>query len=307
MRLPRPLLILAGALSMAPSLLAQQNVPGPSEMRQNQSKYSGNPLVAEGDRWYVRRQEGRSGNLASALPINRAIAAYDEATRDPDFVEARWKLARALYFKGTYTGLDTDSKKAVYNKARTVSEQAIGSLEKTFGQKSLKEILDSGPEALAGKTRENAAPTYFWAAVAWGEWALANGKLESAKQGAAEKIRDYSLNVIGLDPDFEEGGGYRILGRLHDQAPWIPFITGWVSHDDAIKYLRLAVQENGRNFVNRHFLAEALWNGNAAEKEEAVKLEEALVNDAPSPQNLIEDLKIQADAKKNLGDWKKPA
>ncbi len=37
------------------------------------------------------------------------------------------------------------------------------------------------------------------------------------------------------------------------------------------------------------------------------ELEEALLNDAPSPSNLIEDLKIQGDAKRNLAAWKKPA
>jgi len=309
MRPLRPLLVLAGALSLSfsTSLLAQQDVPGPSEMRQGQ-KFPGNPLVAEGDRWYVRRQEGRSGNMASPLAINRAISAYDEATRDKGYVEARWKLARALYFKGAYTGLDADSRKAVFANARRVSEEAIGELEKTLEQKGIKGLLEAGPEALAGmKERLEAAPTYFWAAVAWGEWALSTGKVEAAKTGAAEKIRDYSNVVIGLDPTFEDGGGYRILGRLHDQAPWIPFITGWVSHDDAIKYLRLAMQQSSRNFINRQFLAEALWRGNEEEKREAVKLEEGIVNDAPSPSSLIEDLKIQDDARKNLAAWKKPA
>jgi len=293
-------------------MLAQQNIPGPgtSDMRagQGQSKYAGNPLVAEGDRWYGRRQEGRSGEQASALPINRAIAAYDEATRDPGFVEARWKLVRALYFKGAYTGLDADSRKAVFVKARRVAEEAIGILDKTLEQKGVKGLLDAVPEALASaglKDRTDAAPVYFWAAVAWGEWALSTGKAESAKNGAAEKIRDYASTVVGLDPAFEEGGGYRVLGRLNDQAPWIPFITGWVSREDAVKYLRLAMEQNGRNFANRHFLAEALWSGSAAEKAEAIKLEEALAADAPSPVHLMEDFKIQSDARKNLADWKK--
>src|SRR4051812_43796711 len=99
--------VLAG-IALSVPLLGQQNVPGPgtSDTRgQQQQKFPTNPLVAEGDLWYGRRQEGRSGDQASAGPINRAIAAYDQATRDPDYVEARWKLVRALYFKGAYTGL----------------------------------------------------------------------------------------------------------------------------------------------------------------------------------------------------------
>ena len=306
--------LFGAAFCAATCVLAQQNIPGPgtSDMRmaQGQSKFAGNPLVAEGDRWYGRRQEGRSGDQAGALPINRAIAAYDEATRDPDFVEARWKLVRALYFKGAYTGLDADSRKAVFAKARRVAEEAIGILDKTLEQKGFKGLLDAVPEALASaglKDRTDAAPVYFWAAVAWGEWALSTGKVEAAKNGAAEKIRDYSSTVVGLAPAFEEGGGYRILGRLNDQAPWIPFLTGWVSRDDAVKYLRLAMAQNARNFANRHFLAEALWGGSAAEKAEALQLEETLVSDAPSPAHLIEDLKIQSDARKNLAEWKKAA
>jgi tetratricopeptide (TPR) repeat protein len=296
-------------LSVASSAAAQQQVPSLTDLSQGPQKFSSNPLVAEGDRAYSRRQEGRVGAKASAGPINQAIAAYDEAARDPDFVEARWKLVRALYFKGAYTDLDQDSRKAVFQKAKRAAEEAIGILQKSLEKRGIKGFLEFGPNVLAGhfRDRSDAAPTFFWAAVAWGEWALSVGKLEAAQTGAADTIRNYALTVIGLDPAFEEGGGYRILGRLNDQAPWIPFVTGWVSRDDAVKFLRLAVQEDKRNFANRHFLAEALYSGDAKEKTEAIALEEALVADAPSPQHLIEELKTQDDARRNLAAWKKAA
>ena len=67
------------------------------------------------------------------------------------------------------------------------------------------------------------------------------------------------------------------------------------------------MQQDNRNFANRHFLAEALYGGDAKEKAEAIALEEALVADAPSPQHLIEDLKTQEDARQNLAAWKKAA
>ncbi len=268
----------------------------------------GNPLVKEGDRWYGRRQEGRNGSRASNGPIAQAIASYDEAARAADQLEARWKLARALYFKGVYTGMDLEGRRAVFEKARRVADEAVALLQKNLEPRDdVQGIIRLAPDLLAGslKDRSDAAPTYFWAAVVWGEWALAKGKLEAAKTGAAETIRDYALTVIGIDPDFEEGGGYRVLGRLHDQAPWIPFVTGWVSEEEAVKYLRLAMTKNNRNFVNRHFLAEALHKGDAKAKAEAMALEEGIVNDAPSPGHLVEDLKIQDDARANLADWKK--
>jgi hypothetical protein len=306
MRAFRPVtLILFFAVSGA---VGQQSTgPVPSDRSQPPKPLSTNPLIVEADRWYGRRQEGRVGARAAAGPINQAIAGYEEAARDPDFVEPRWKLARALYFKGIYTGLDEDSKKAVFQKAKRVSDDAIAILGASLEKRGIKGFLDFGPELLAGnlKDRSDAAPSYFWAAVSWGEWALAVGKVEAAKTGAAEKVRDDGLTVIGIDHDFEEGGGYRVVGRLHDQAPWIPFITGWVSHSEAIKYLRLAMQVNNRNFVNRHFLAEALYHGDAKERAEGIALEEALLADAPSPQHLVEEIKIQEDARQNLSVWKR--
>jgi len=283
--------------------LAQQNPPSFTDQPQG---YKVNPLVAEGDRWYLRRQEGRVGIKASAGPINEAIADYDKATADPHFVEARWKLMRALYFKGAYTGLDEDSKKAVFEKARRIGDDAIAILGSSLEEKGIKGFIEFGPETLAGalKDRSDAAPTFYWASACLGQWALTVGKVEAARKGVADKIRSYGLTVIGLDPVFEEGGGYRIYGRLNDQAPWIPFITGWVSRDDALKYLRLALGVNARNFANRHFLAEALHRGDAKEQAEAVALEEGVVADAPSPQRLVEELTMQELARKNLADWK---
>ena len=266
-----------------------------------------NPIVAEGDKWFLRRQEGRVGLKASVGPINQAIALYDKATADPHFVEARWKLMRALYFKGAYTGLDDESRKAVFEKARKVGDDAIGILESSLEERGIKGLIEFGPELLAGnlKDRSDAAPTYYWAAATTGQWALSVGALEAARKGAADKIRDCGLTVIGIDPQFEEGGGYRIVGRTHDQAPWIPFITGWVSHDDAVKYLRLANQVSARNFANRVFLAEALHRGDAKDQAEAIALVESVIADAPSPQRLVEELTMQETARQDLEAWKK--
>src|SRR5262249_42196619 len=201
-----------------------------------------------------------------------------------------------------YTGLDDDSKKAVFEKARRVGDDAIAILGSSLEERGIKGFIEFGPETLAGalKDRTAAAPTYYWAAACVGQWGLTAGKEEAARKGAADKIRDYGLTVIGIDPEFEEGGGYRIVGRLNDQAPSIPFVTGWVSRDDALKYLRLALGTNPRNFANRHYLAEALHKGDAKEQAEAITLEEGIVADAPSPQRLVESLTLQEQARKNL-------
>lgn len=245
------------------------------------------------------------GARASSREILLAIIGYETAAESPENVQARWKLARALYFRGSYTGLDAEARRAVFERARVVSEQAIGILARRASRKSGRkfEDLSIGERASAVADDSDAAPTFFWAAVSWGEWALSVGKTSAAKTGAAEKIRDYALIVIALDPRFEEGGGYRILGRLHDQTPWIPFLTGWVSRREALRNLKLAMEIDPRNFVNRRFLAEALAKGSAAERAEALRLARDLVADAPSPGHLVEELTIQEAVRRDLTEW----
>jgi hypothetical protein len=299
--------IVLAALAAAALARQQQQPQSPSAFTDKPQNSAVNPIVAEGDKWFLRRQEGRVGLKASVGPINQAIALYDKATADPHYVEARWKLMRALYFKGAYTGLDEDSRKAVFEKARKVGDDAIAIFESSLEERGIKGFIEYGPDFLAGnlKDRSDAAPTYYWVAATLGQWALSVGAIDAARKGAADKIRDCGLTVIGIDIQFEEGGGYRIVGRTHDQAPWIPFVTGWVSHDDAVKYLRLAYQVSARNFANRVFLAEALHRGEAKDQAEAVALVESVVADAPSPQRLVEELTMQEVARQDLEAWKK--
>lgn len=246
------------------------------------------PVLAAADAAWMRRAEGRAGPRASSRPISEAVSGYENAAAFPDSIEARWKLARALFFEGKFTGLSREAQRASFEKARDVGEEAVALFERRGGS------LGDDPDA---------APTYFWAAVAWGEWAQLVPKVKAAKTGAATKIRDYATKVIAIDPKFEEGGGYRILGRLHDRAPRIPLLTGWVSRAEGLRNLRLAVEVAPRNFVNRHFLAEALAAGDRAARAEAIRIEQDIVGDAPSPAHLVEDVAVQEEARKHLAAW----
>jgi hypothetical protein len=284
-------------------LATQERVEGPNAI----SLPSQNPLITEADTHYSRRQDGRVGARANPREIAQAVAGYDRAAEAPDNAEARWKLARALYFQAAYTGQDADSQQAIYDKARRAGEEAVRILERRARNKGVTSFEGRSPADVAAAvvSDRDALPTFFWTGVAWGQWALVSGKMRAARTGAAEKIRDDASIVIALDPEFEEGGGYRILGRLHHQAPKIPFLTFWVSQDRALENLRRAVAVNERNFVNRHFLAEALADGGPAERAEAIRIEESLAADAPSPGHLVEDLSTQEEARKNLLKWKK--
>ena len=262
------------------------------------------PVIVAADRAWYRRDEGHVGARANPNKISEAIAGYEKAAEASENVEPRWKLARALFFKAKLTGLDRDEQLALYERARAAGDQAIAILRRHAPGEPLPEATSTRRIAAALARDRDAAPAYFWAAVAWGEWGLLAGKLRGAKAGAAKRIRDAAATVVALDPGFEEGGGYRVLGRLHQRAPRIPYVTGWVSRAEGLRNLRLAVRTAPKNFVNRHFLAEALAADGSAGRAEAIRIEKELVADAPSPGHLVEDLSIQEEAKRNLLAWK---
>jgi hypothetical protein len=255
--------------------------------------------LAEIDRLWSQRAEGASGAVASPAPVEAVLAACRRAIADnPDTLEARWRLMRALYFQGEYATAGNEAKKKVFDEGRKVGEEALALVRKEAGS-------EKGPVDLAPrmKGRRDVLACFFWSSVDWGKWALVFGKSAAVKQGAAAKIRDYATAVIAMDPLFENGGGYRVLGRLHHQTPSVPFFTGWASRTEALKNLRLAVQLSPGDFINRLYLAEAMWDYEKTKRSEARALLQALLKETPSPQAPVEERKVQEEATADLAAW----
>src|SRR5437016_3777417 len=70
--------------------------------------------ISEGDQHWALRAEGHQGGHAKPAHIDAAISAYQRAvTQNPNDLEARWKLLRAIRFKGSYVATTTADKKAI--------------------------------------------------------------------------------------------------------------------------------------------------------------------------------------------------
>ncbi len=264
------------------------------------------PQLDDIDRLWSLRAEGSTGGHALPRQIEPAIDACRAAlAAEPDSLEVRWRLMRALYFKGEHTANDTAAKRAVFDEGRTVAEQTLAILRRDAGREARRDLSRATPVELVPRVRGNAAavPSFLWAAVDWGKWALAFGKTAAVKQGAASKIRDYAQAVILLDPAYDGGGGYRVLGRLHHQTPAVPFFTGWASRSQALKNLRLAVEIGPRNLVGRQFLAEAMWDYEPARRAEARAMLEKILAEVPDPDYLVENRKTQEEASQLLKEW----
>jgi tetratricopeptide (TPR) repeat protein len=252
-------------------------------------------LLGEGDAHYARRAEGALGAVARPAEIERALGAYRLAlARDPQSLAARVRMLRALFFRGTFCDAPRSDQREMFDEARRIGEDGVAALETHVAGAS------GAARVRKLKTDPDAAAIYFWTGVSWGQWSLARGKLAAAKQGAAGKIRDYASTVIALDPELEQGGGYFLLGRLHDQAPWIPLLTSWVSHRDSIKYLRQALAIGPRNTVTLYFLAEAILHHDSSARPEARRLLALCAASAPRPEYLVEDAHYAEMARQRL-------
>lgn len=251
--------------------------------------------IASGDAHYDRRAEGAVGALARATEVDAAIAAYRRAlVLDPSSLEARSKLIRGLFFRASFCGAAPAERKKLLEEARAIGDEGVARLD-------AKAAGESGPARISVLKRvPQAATICFWTAVAWGEWALARGTLAAARAGAGPRIRDLAQTVVDLDPEMEQGGGYRILGRLHDQSPRIPLLTGWVSHEKALVYLRQALELGPHNTVNQIFLAEAILSHDPSRKDEARRLLEECAGATPRPEYRVEDASYSDLARKRL-------
>jgi hypothetical protein len=233
--------------------------------------------------------------VAAPQPVERAIDAYRTALGlQPDALGVRAKLLRALFFRATFCGSALDERRVRFEEMRRVADEGLGYLDEATGTKK-------GDERLAAwRQVPFAAEALFWAAVAWGEWAMTHSRLAAVRAGAPGRIRDLAQSVIALDPDVQEGGGDLLLGRLHDKAPSIPFVSGFVSRDKALAHLRKAHAAYPDNTLNQVFLAEAILRHDPAHRDEALRLLARCAAAAPRPEYRVEDAHYSALARRAL-------
>jgi tetratricopeptide (TPR) repeat protein len=240
--------------------------------------------LAGADEQYARRAEGARGALALPGPVEEAIAGYRRAlSLRPDSTEARYRLVRALFFRAAFCRSGKQERRRLFEEARRIGEEGVARLDAAVSGR------EGAARAAALREVPGSGEVLFWAAVAWGEWALGRSRLVAVRAGAPRRIRDLAQLVIEVDPDLEEGGGYRVLGRLHDQSPSIPFVTGWVSRETSLRCLRRAYAAFPDNTVNQYFLAEAILRHQPSSREEARTLLARLAAATPKEEYRVED------------------
>ncbi len=260
--------------------------------------------LARGDAAWESRAEGHAELDAAPGPIGEAVAAYRQAlSAREDDLTARWKLMRALYYEGEYALRDRSHRLAVFANGLDLGEGGIDRLAAAVGGREALDRLDVAGVVAALGDDPHAAPIYYWSCIHWGLWGRETGKLAAVRRGVAAKVRDYAEIVIGLDETFENGGAHRILGRLHFEAPKVPFITGWIDPRVARASLRRAAELAPGDPLSELYLIEAIYEYEPARRPEALERLRRLASRRPDPARALEDARALASARELLEQW----
>lgn len=259
--------------------------------------------VARGDALWETRARGAGEGWADPDLVADAVAAYENAwTEAPGSPKIAWRLARTLWFQAEYAVRDPDRGEEILDRATEIAEAGLTRLAAGVGGRE--RVQSASPEERAELLtgRPEAAPLYFWGAVSWGVWGEVSGKLAAARRGVGDRIRRYAKTVIAIDETFEHAGGHRVLGRLHAEAPKIPFFTGWVDRDRAIRELEEAHRRAPDHLFNPLYLAEALLQHRPEQTARAQSLLKAILEAEPDPTRRVEETRARIRARNLLED-----
>ena len=230
----------------------------------------------EGINYYNSRSENHKNLIANAHNIDKSINFFKTVIENKEDRMATIYLLKSYFYKGEYVVKDKDEKKRIFNIGKTLAESAI-------------------------KKFPNSVEIRYWYLVNLGSWAKVYGVFKAAREGVADIMREESKKIISLDPLYENGGGYFMLGAVHYKSPYIPFILSWPNIDIAIEKLSLSVETGYATFNQQNYLAQAYYkSGNKTKAKEILK---NVINSVPRQSNIVEDLNDIDEAKLLLQEY----
>ena len=212
---------------------------------------------------FNQRFEGSIKNSAKPEPITNAINHFQDALKNSATeTDAELYLLKSYYFRGKFVHSDKEKQKADFSKGKNLGEKCI-------------------------KKYPNSEPFRYWYLVNLGSWAEVYGIITAAREGVADLMKDHSEIIISLDPDYENGGGFFMLGAVHFKSPYIPFFLSWPDNNDAIKYLTKALNIGESTPNQKVYLARALYKD--GQKSRAIDMLKEVANMQPSKGETVGD------------------
>jgi len=224
----------------------------------------------EGIKYYENRADGASGLIANDKNILKSITFFEKLLNSTHDRDAAIYLIKSYYYMAQYVALDYSDKVFYFELALTLSNQYIYKY----------------PDSV---------DFIYWNLATMSNWAKTVGLRSVTKMGAGEEFREKAVDVIVMDPEYENGGGYFLLGAVYFTAPYIPLISSWPSNTKSIKYFKQAVATGLATPLQQIYHAKSLINDK--KMDEAKKILKNLSKMNPNPKNLIEDKTYIEEAK----------
>lgn len=219
--------------------------------------------LEKGITYFNQRLEGSVKSSAKPEPITNAINNFQHALKNAATeTDAALYLLKSYYFRGKYVHKDKEKQKFDFSKG------------KELGEKYIKKYPDS-------------APFQYWYLVNLGSWSEVYGIITAAREGVADLMKEHSEIIISLDPEYENGGGYFMLGAVHFKSPYIPFLLSWPDNDDAIKYLTKALNIGEATSNQKVYLAQAMYKD--GQNNRAIDMLKDVANMQSSAEGTVKD------------------
>lgn len=203
------------------------------------SAYSEKNLNLEmGIEYYGKRYSKDPSHRCHPENVLKSIQYFEKAIAEKSSrEEAGQHLLWAYYYKGMFLCTGDQDKRKEYDKG------------KKLGEKLMKEFPDN-------------VDIKFGYVANTGKWSEINGMFASAYDGVGGKIRDALEDALSINPDFENGLGYRLLALLNYKAPNVPIIMPWPCKEKAFELAKKAKSMAPDNIGNNLTLGELYyWSG----------------------------------------------
>jgi tetratricopeptide (TPR) repeat protein len=195
----------------------------------------------------------------------QAIATYEKVLAvDTNNYEAAWKIARACYWLGIQP--TEEDKVAIFEKG-----------------------IESAKKAIAIKDNDPAG--HFWLGVSYGKYGEAKGILKSLS--LVDPTKEEMERVLELDPNFESGGAYRVLGRLYYKLPGL--FGG--SNKKSIENLKKSIEIDPERLLTHVFLAEVYID---TDKQDLARKELEFVANSPPKKGYEPESAMEKEQAKEL-------
>ena len=232
----------------------------------------------DGIDFYNKRGDDNAYLVPNSDNINKAISIFESHLNSKNDKLAGIYLIKSYYYMAQYVSQEKNDKIFYFDLAMTKA----------------KEYIYKYPESV---------DMLYWYLASMSNWAKTVGLRSITKMGGGDEFRDKAVDVIILDPEYENGGGYFLLGAVYFTAPYIPLISTWPDNTKAVKYFRKAVETGSATPLQQIYLAKALI------KEKLIDEARLVLKDisklTPNEDNFIEDATYIEEANMLLMDLPK--